>query len=57
MCGSLVKSEVHNYHIPATYYCKTISSVDEIWTHANGVGNKLFIAFLFNDHDVGVQFL
>ena len=24
---------------------------------ANGVLNKLFIAFLFSDHDVGVQFL
>ena len=38
------------------YYCKTISPLDEIWTRANCVANKLFITFLFSDHVVGVQF-
>ena len=42
------------------YYCKTIRFVDDTRTAtpgANGVPYKLFITLLFNDHDVGVQFL
>jgi hypothetical protein len=53
-------SEVDNYHIPANYYCNTIlpsTTYGRVTLGANGVPNKLFIAFMFSDHDVDVLFL
>ena len=51
---------VDNYHIPATYYCKTMCSVDDVLTCELGAScapYKLYIAFSWSNDAVGVQFL
>jgi hypothetical protein len=55
------KNDVDNYHIPATYCISakpyvTLTTDGRATLGANGAPNKLFIAFLYSDHDVGFQF-
>jgi hypothetical protein len=53
------KNDVDNYHIQATYFCRVILYFDDVCgvsLGAIGVPNKLFVAPLYSEHVLGLQF-